>query len=156
MNNIHRHYPQIYIRKYDVFPIAFRGNIEQFSRYMSLVVYAYERCPDTQVLECIKQPTKETPGGMFGPETWRQKVWGSKAIANVGCQLLPSLINTNIYAQGEDLEVLSTELRLILENIDFLSRNLNIDKLSLRFRINNALTCIALAQAYENGGVAIE
>ncbi|GAB5533606.1 MAG: hypothetical protein Roseis3KO_53830 [Roseivirga sp.] len=93
---------------------------------------------------------------MFGSETWRQKIWGSKAVRDLECKLLPSLKGSNIYAEGENLEVLRTELNLLLENIDLISDRLNIDKGSLSFRINNALECVTIAQKHKNGGVAIE
>lgn len=121
---------------------------------MSLIVYPYHI--DTESgkhieLEGVTKPFND----LFGPENWRYKVWGSQYLLDNGFIILPTLKNSDIYAEGEDISLLEKELISIKTSIDVLSTKLSVDKDSLLSRIENALKAITVAKININSGVYI-
>lgn len=122
---------------------------------MSLIVYPYIRNElDGKMIDIEERP-KMPFNDLFGAESWRHKIWGSETLKELGCNVLISLKETNIYAEGKELEKLETELFLIKREINNLPTYIKGDKKSLEFRIGNALEAIRIAKKHEHGGVYI-
>lgn len=95
--------------------------------------------------------------GLFGPESWRHSVWGSEAVRELGCVLLPSLKKENIHATGEELKILQQELLLINTSLISVANQTNADEQSLAARIAFALEMVEQALLSDDIlGVAIE
>ena len=86
--------------------------------------------------------------GSFEFEIWRKTLWGHPIISSLGCQLIPTLITTDIYTVEEDLNKLHNELLLLKDNVTTIAYHTNIAIEDITVRIENALafTTIALDQ----------
>jgi hypothetical protein len=105
-------------------------------------VYRYEESGEMIILE----PNNHSEE-LAGFESYRNTFYGSQVAKSLGLQLLPTLANTNLYVESQDLINLQLEAELILQNM-FLF--IGIDAETIQFRIHNILK--AIAQAREIGG----
>ena len=119
---------------------------------MSLIVYPYKRNIRTNEVEKAEVQLPSPFSELFGFESWRIKVWGSKTLINLGCKMLPSLAYKDIYAENEELYLLKREIELVLEN---LSEGIFDDSSAVKFRLQNAEEVIRIAIKNENWGVYI-
>ena len=119
------------------------------------MVYPYKRDLTSNKVVDINERPNEPCNDLFGFENWRHKVWGSPSLKNLGCEKLISLRSQDIYAEGEDLLVLQREIESIKDNIDRLSKELNVRTESFEFRLANVLEAIRIALKFPNGGVCI-
>jgi hypothetical protein len=122
---------------------------------MSLITYPYLRNKEDESITEIENAIKPPYNDLFGPESWRYRVWGAKRLKEMGCLTLNSLKNTDIYAEKEAINQLETELLKIMQKMEALSLQLKVDKAALQFRVENALEAIKIAKSYSNGGVYI-
>ncbi|EKQ51648.1 MULTISPECIES: hypothetical protein [unclassified Clostridium] len=123
---------------------------------MSLVVSIISKEDDINVEEIqneIAYPYSE----LFGFESWRYEIWGNSIIKFLGCDMLYSLNNNNIYAYGDDIQKLKLELIKISNNIQMISNVTKIDEKIIEVRINNALEAIRISEKYKDKvGISIK
>lgn len=122
---------------------------------MSLTVFPYIRHQVSGDIIDIQASIQAPFNDLFGVEIWRSKVWGSKTLEQMGCKILNTLKNSDIYAENDEITQLETELLKIVHHIEEVSNQLNIHKDSLLFRVKNALEAIKVAKEQPNGGVCI-
>ncbi len=104
--------------------------------------------------EELEKYIPEPYNNLFGFEGYRQSVWGNEIIKEIGCDLIYSLKDGDIYAFDEKLQELKNELKVIVSNIEFLkSKEIGDDFIG--FRVNNALEAIRVAEQYKDIGVWI-
>ena len=144
---------------------------------MSLMVQAYRRDPLTNE-QVVLVPTPPR-NDLAGFETWRRTVYGCVTMRQLGLQLLPSLAERNIMAEGEDLAQLRREVEIVLANLPAIAvdaaaprkrlvlglfvvhapndakaepvpRDLAAEE-SIRFRLENIWEAIRLAQQQTEG-----
>lgn len=122
---------------------------------MSLIVYPYIREEEDGKMIDLSDSISSPYNDLFGFESWRHQVWGSKTIEQLGCSLLTTLRGTDIYAEGVKIEKLEAELLRIKSAIKSRSIQLKIAEDSIIFRVENALEAIRVAKKHRNGGVYI-
>lgn len=82
----------------------------------------------------------------FGFESWRGKVWGSKAVKDLGCKIIPTLHSNDIYAYDDDVALLKAELETILAHLVLIAETLEIEKEAIEIRVINALEGIKVVE----------
>lgn len=122
---------------------------------MSLIIYPYQRDHSTNEMIFLDDHIIAPHNDIFGFESWRYSVWGSKVLANMNCNILNSLKSTNIYAEGDELNMLKKEFDLILNSLDNIQEELQVSPNLIEFRVKNGLEAIRVAQSVNNGGVVI-
>ncbi|WAS97965.1 hypothetical protein [Nannocystis punicea] len=116
---------------------------------MTLITHAYVREADGGMRTLDAEPPRND---LAGPERWRVTVYGSDAARALGLTLLPTLATEDVYAEGEELDVLEREIQVMLANT---ARWPAIGLEQLRFRFFNILEAIRLARAEAHGGVYV-
>lgn len=97
---------------------------------------------DTEDLEA------QVPGphnDLFGVESCRTTLWGSDVIKELGCELIYSLKETNVYVFDEDLEKLRNEFILMMDHLETVIQHTGFDRVYIEFRVGNALEMIKIA-----------
>ena len=125
------------------------------SQHMSLMVtlIAKDQNFNTRPLE---EQITEPHNTLFGFETWRQEVWGHDVIRTIGCPLVYSLRETNVFAYDEQIAALRGELQTILDHIDQVATTTGMTVESIEFRVKNALETARVAEQNKNDvGVAL-
>lgn len=117
---------------------------------MTLVVHAYRRGPTGEMI-LLDEPPAPPHNDLGGFEAWRTHVWGSPVAQDLGLTLLPTLAETDVFAEGPDLDRLDRELDLVLAHLSAFAA----DPDSLRFRLENIREAIRLARRVDAGGVYI-
>ena len=93
---------------------------------------------------------------LFGFENWRKLVWGHQIVKDLGCELIYSLNDSNVYVYDEEVLQLKNEFLVLLDNIEIVVKATNNDKSSIEFRIKNALETIKIVeQNLDKVGVAL-
>ncbi|SES88464.1 hypothetical protein [Paenibacillus sp. NFR01] len=95
---------------------------------------------------------------LFGFESCRRTLWGNDVMSELGCKLIYSLKDGNIYAFDEGIEELRNELLTLLDNINLvkLRTGYGNDNDSIEFRVGNALEMIKVAlKEKDKVGIAI-
>jgi hypothetical protein len=93
---------------------------------------------------------------LFGFESWRKDLWGHEIMNRLACNLLYSLRETDLYVYDGDVIKLKQELLTVLESLDVVSEHTSIDKISIAFRVNNALEAIRVVEDHlEYAGVVL-
>ena len=118
---------------------------------MSLLVNAYTRGPDGR-MEVIEP--EDHAQELAGFESYRQRLYGSRAARSLGLQLLPTLDGSDVYAEGEEIEQLRAEAELALANIELFVAEVEATAESLRPRFENIVAAARRAAAL-GGGVVI-
>ena len=91
---------------------------------------------------------------MAGPELYRKEVWGSETVCSLGCTLLPTLKERDIYATGGQIEQLEREVGMLRDNIALVSERTAQDVERLEHYLQNMTEAIGRARAI-SGGVVI-
>ena len=116
---------------------------------MTLSVNAYYIDSDGNEVD-IAFPSESTANNVAGFESCRNTFYGSDQVKELGLNLLPLLKNQAvIYAEGDELETLQSEINILLSNLE------KFDEIYWGFRLNNILTAIKLAKNFKNGRVSI-
>lgn len=89
---------------------------------------------------------QEPNNGLFGFESWRKSLWGSPIFLKLGCEIIPTLENIDIFAIEENLEKLKNDLLLINNNLKEISEYTKVDEESIQYRVLNALEFIKIAE----------
>jgi hypothetical protein len=118
---------------------------------MSLLVNAYTRDTDGR-MEFIEP--EDHAQELAGFESYRQRLYGSRAARSLGLQLLPTLDGGDVYVEGEAVEQLRAEAELALANIDLFVAEAEATAESLRHRFENIIAATRRA-ASVGGGVVI-
>lgn len=84
----------------------------------------------------------------FGFETCREKLWGLEVIKKLGCKMIYSLKEKDIYAFDEQVDELERELIIILENRYEIGNLYGVE--FIEERVNNALQVIKIAKKYKD------
>ena len=100
--------------------------------------------------ECNPNPGKD----MAGPESYREELWGSEAVCTLGCVLLPTLREKNIYAVGEQIDQLAQEVNFIRVNSALISQQTRCEEDRLEHYLTNIMDAIERARSI-GGGVVI-
>lgn len=122
---------------------------------MSLTVHPYIRNLENGEMDNIHEGLRPPYNDLFGIESWRDTVWGSKEVEKLDCPLIQTLKRQNIYAEEQELVILEEELIKINAALDHSLGNLKGNIESIRFRVANALEAIRIAKKHQNGGVCI-
>jgi hypothetical protein len=93
---------------------------------------------------------EEPNNGLFGFEIWRKSLWGNPIMYKLGCEIIPTLQNTDIFATEKNLEKLKGELLIIKNNIIEISKCTEVDKDTIMDRVSNALEFIKIAEENNN------
>ena len=120
---------------------------------MSLMVYIVSKDTNINTDELEKQ-IPNAHNLLFGFEVYRETVWGNEIMKELGCHMIYSLRDGDIYAFGENLQELKRELSVILSNLDIF-KNKSIGDDYIEFRVKNALAAITVAEKYKGVGVYI-
>lgn len=92
---------------------------------------------------------------LFGFEICRHELWGHSIMLQLDLSLLPSLKETDIYAEDEiSLSQLENEAHLILCRMAQVVAGTNFDEEYITLRLQNLLRAISLAKKV-GGGVHI-
>jgi hypothetical protein len=91
---------------------------------------------------------------LAGFESYRQKLYGSRAARELGLRILPTLDGSDVYAEGEDVERLRVEAELALTNIGRFEAETGATAEGLRSRFENIIAATRQAVAL-GGGVVI-
>ena len=118
---------------------------------MSLLVNAYTRDNGGEMV--ILEPNDHSEE-LAGFEVFRKTFYGGQTARSLGLRLLPVLAETDLYAEGQDLDVLQAEAELVLQNVDRFVDEAEAAAETLRFRVQNILNATMRARA-ENGGVVV-
>ncbi len=116
---------------------------------MSLMVYILPK-DNTLDISYIEKEIQPQYNFLFGVEIWRKSFWGSDKIKDIGCKLLHTLKDTDIYAFDADIEVLKNDLNLVLEKITELTNGSDAYREQVEFRVKNALEAIRVAQVHSD------
>lgn len=120
---------------------------------MSLMVSLISKDKSIDTDELEKQITSPH-NFLFGVEVCRKELWGRKVVSELGCHMIYSLRDNDIFAFDEDLEELKRELNIILDNIEIYDNKETGDDY-VEFRVKNALEAIKVAEKYKDVGVWI-
>ena len=82
---------------------------------MSLLVNAYTRGPDGRMVFIDPPHPSEELAGL---ESYRQRLYGSRAAHSLGLRLLPTLDGGDVYAEGAAVEQLRAEAELALAHAE--------------------------------------
>lgn len=113
------------------------------------MVIAFVRTPEGGEQELPVAPSRNDLAGF---ESWRRQVYGSPAAQALGLALLPLLASQEVYAEGEQLDLLEREVWVMLANTALWP---DIDAEGLRFRLLNILEAIRVARETPGAGVYI-
>ncbi len=97
---------------------------------------------DTDLLE---QQVPEPHNDLFGFEVCRHTLWGHPIVQELGCELIPSLKEMDIFAFDDDLEKLEREFLIVLNNIEVINQQTGYTREFIEFRARNALEMIKVA-----------
>lgn len=120
---------------------------------MSLMVYIISKYQNIDTDELEKQ-IPSPHDFLFGFESYREKLWGNDIMKQLGCYMIYSLKDRDIYAFDEALQELKRELNVILNNMDIVANKATVDEY-VEFRVKNALEVIKIAEKYRDVGVYI-
>lgn len=117
---------------------------------MSLMVYLIQKKDISDIsitidTDLLEQQVPEPHNDLFGFESCRKTLWGHKIIHELGCELIYSLKETNIYVFDEELEKLEKEFFIILKNFDKIEQHTGYNRDFVEFRVRNALEMIKVA-----------
>lgn len=117
---------------------------------MTLVVNAYVRdsCGEMNFIE-----PEHSWEELAGFESYRRTLYGSQAALSLGLKLLPILANSNVYAEGPDLEQLRHECELALVNVELFEAESGACAESLRSRFENIICAVERASRVGSGVV---
>ena len=115
---------------------------------MSLLVNAYTRGDGGEMV--ILEPNDHSEE-LAGFEVFRKTFYGGQTARALGLRLLPVLAETDLYAEGQDLDVLQAEAELVLHNVDRFIYEAEATAETLKFRVQNILNATMRARA-ANGG----
>ena len=118
---------------------------------MSLCVNVFVGRPGAEDFEVLPADGCEE---LAGPESWRTVLWGAASVRQLGLTLLPSLAGADIYASGDELTRLNSEVETILQYAWFLADATGIEQDAIAFRAGNIRAAYERASA-EGGGVVI-
>lgn len=90
-----------------------------------------------------------------GFEVSRNDLWGAPIMIELGLTLLPSLRNNNIFASGDDLDVLEHEAQTILKNVELISQHTKYFTEYIVLRTPNFINAVEKAREV-NGTVIID
>jgi hypothetical protein len=121
---------------------------------MSLMVYLLSKDKSIDTNELEKQ-IPEPFDFLFGVEVCRKELWGKEVMKELGCHMIYSLKDGDIYAFDEELQELKVELNIILNNIDIFEEKSTDGYGYVEFRVKNALEAIKVAEKYKDVGVYI-
>ena len=119
---------------------------------MSLIVNVYQRGEDGAII-LLDSPNHSEE--LAGVEVCRQQLWGAASTRSLGLTLLPSLAESDLYAEGDDLTQLGQEAQTILENVAFLARETGYGDEYIAFRTRNILSAVERAKQVAQGGVVV-
>lgn len=114
---------------------------------MTLLVNTFTRGPqgELQLAEAAEHSEE-----LAGFENYRQKLYGSATAQSLGLRLLPTLTNSDLYAEGTDVGRLLAEAELALANIELFVSEAGATAENLRPRFQNIAN--ACRQATSSGG----
>ena len=116
---------------------------------MSLMVYILPK-NNTLDISNIEKEIQPQYNFLFGVENWRKSFWGSDKIKDIGCKLLHTLKDTDIYAFDDDIEVMKNDLNLVLKNITELANGSDAYREQVEFRVKDALEAVRVAQMHSD------
>lgn len=117
---------------------------------MSLIVNTYTRTPDGR-MDIIEVDHSEELAGF---ERCRQDLWGHISVRALGLVILPTLANSDIYAEGEAIVQLERDTNLILTNVSAVVEATQYTSDFVIKHCQNILRAIRLAHEIK-GGVVI-
>jgi hypothetical protein len=118
---------------------------------MTLMVYPFRRGSDG---ELIRLEVSREHNDLAGFEVCRTTLWGSEAARALGLTLLPSLADTDVYAEEEDLNRLEIELATLRNALALVVERTGYREDFIRQRVDNIAEAVAVARE-QNGGVYI-
>jgi hypothetical protein len=123
---------------------------------MSLLIYIYRKQEGTD-MTALQAKIPSPHNELFGFDRCRETLWGHPITKSLGCELIGTLKDQNIYAFGENVFKLKKEFNIILDNIEWVEKETNYDHEFSRFRVQNALEVIKVVEQHlDITGVAIE
>lgn len=123
---------------------------------MSLLIYIYRKQEGTD-MTALQAKIPSPHNELFGFDRCRETLWGHPIMKSLGCELIGTLKDQNIYAFDEDVFKLKKELNKIFENIERVAKETNYAPEFILFRVENALEAIKIVeQNLDIAGIAIE
>ena len=101
---------------------------------------------DINIISDLEEEVNQHCSSVFGFESFRNSLWGHEIIKTLGCEMVYSLKEYDIYAFNENILKLKSEFLIILENLDLVEKETGIEKDAIEVRVNNALAYIEVAE----------
>jgi len=117
---------------------------------MSLIVNTYKRLP-AGGMDIIEVAHAEEVAGF---ERCRHDLWGHEFVLSLGLALLPSLVHTDIHAEGEALDLLEREAGQIIVHVAGIAEATQYRADYITSRCQNILAAVRRAREI-GGGVVI-
>jgi hypothetical protein len=112
---------------------------------MTLIVCTLRRDPSTGALLDDPEPHPRPGQELGGFESWRTEVWGSDALRGRGAVFLPTLADSDLYVEANDLAQFQAECSALLADVDNLASELNVSVETLAHRLKNFMNAAARA-----------
>ncbi|KUP21781.1 hypothetical protein [Paenibacillus sp. DMB5] len=123
---------------------------------MSLIVSIIAKRDVSVDTEDLEAQVPESHNDLFGVESCRRTLWGSDVIKELGCELVSSLKETNVYVFDEDIEKLRNEFIMMMDHLDIIIEHTGFDRDYIEFRVGNALEMIKIAlREQDKVGIAL-
>jgi hypothetical protein len=122
---------------------------------MSLVVCAYRAGPSGEMTGWLDLELPPPRSDVFGVEVCRDKLWGARVVRELGCEVLPSLAEGDIFAADEDVDRLDGEARLLMAHLPEIESATGYLADYVQYRLENLLAVIALVRAEPPGSAGV-
>lgn len=124
---------------------------------MSLLVSPYVRDPVSGEISWLECAYPDKVNDLAGFEVYRKILWGSQAMSALDFELLPTLVEYDILAEGKWLDELEKEARMLAEKAAAVAAGTIHDESRVRFYARNILFAVEAARAAKGGigGVSI-
>lgn len=90
---------------------------------MSLRVDVYIPAPDGGMEDVLEVPVGSSD--LAGFESWRQVVWGSARVRELGAELFPALASGDLYVEPGDVERFQRECALLRANLEIVAQGVS-------------------------------
>jgi hypothetical protein len=123
---------------------------------MTLRVCACRIGPNGECAESLDAQLPEPRNELFGFEVCRHELWGAPIVRELGCGLLASLADGDVYAADEAvLAQLEGEARHLLAHLADVEGATGYEAEFVQFRLDNLLAVVAYARSAPTGTVGV-
>ncbi len=118
---------------------------------MSLNVSPYRADHLGGPVKYLKDEPQPPFDAQAGGEAWRRHVWGAESLVRRGLRVLPSLRDSDVYAEGASLDALEREVALIRRDIAAINLETRFCADLVLQYLDNITEAIRLARSVQDG-----